>query len=126
MHLHFVLVPDATGAVVNITVCFLFSFCYLRRPSVTWLVHGHAVVSHWYTLMEIVAYPHHVLFQKAIDLASKAAQEDKDQNYEEALRLYQHAVQYFLHVVKCKCVDAAKGNSLPLLVSFLYSNCPSK
>ncbi len=40
--------------------------------------------------------------QKAIDLASKAAQEDKAENYEEALRLYQHAVQYFLHVVKCK------------------------
>uniref|UniRef100_A0A671QCR8 vesicle-fusing ATPase n=1 Tax=Sinocyclocheilus anshuiensis TaxID=1608454 RepID=A0A671QCR8_9TELE len=37
---------------------------------------------------------------KAIDLASKAAQEDKAENYEEALRLYQHAVQYFLHVVK--------------------------
>uniref|UniRef100_A0A452H362 MIT domain-containing protein n=1 Tax=Gopherus agassizii TaxID=38772 RepID=A0A452H362_9SAUR len=37
---------------------------------------------------------------KAIDLASKAAQEDKAGNYEEALRLYQHAVQYFLHVVK--------------------------
>ena len=43
-----------------------------------------------------------LVFQKAIDLASKAAQEDKAQNYEEALRLYQHAVQYFLHVVKCK------------------------
>uniref|UniRef100_A0AAY4A6K0 vesicle-fusing ATPase n=1 Tax=Denticeps clupeoides TaxID=299321 RepID=A0AAY4A6K0_9TELE len=40
------------------------------------------------------------MFCKAIDLASKAAQEDKAQNYEEALRLYQHAVQYFLHVVK--------------------------
>uniref|UniRef100_A0A671YSR1 vesicle-fusing ATPase n=2 Tax=Sparus aurata TaxID=8175 RepID=A0A671YSR1_SPAAU len=38
--------------------------------------------------------------QKAIDLASKAAQEDKAQNYEEALRLYQSAVQYFLHVMK--------------------------
>ncbi|KAJ8396832.1 hypothetical protein AAFF_G00014310 [Aldrovandia affinis] len=38
--------------------------------------------------------------QKAIDMASKAAEEDKAQNYEEALRLYQHAVQYFLHVVK--------------------------
>uniref|UniRef100_A0A8C2K6H5 vesicle-fusing ATPase n=1 Tax=Cyprinus carpio TaxID=7962 RepID=A0A8C2K6H5_CYPCA len=37
---------------------------------------------------------------KAIDLASKAALEDKAENYEEALRLYQHAVQYFLHVVK--------------------------
>uniref|UniRef100_A0A6I8T004 vesicle-fusing ATPase n=1 Tax=Xenopus tropicalis TaxID=8364 RepID=A0A6I8T004_XENTR len=37
---------------------------------------------------------------KAIDLASKASQEDKAGNYEEALRLYQHSVQYFLHVVK--------------------------
>uniref|UniRef100_A0A8D0GKI3 vesicle-fusing ATPase n=1 Tax=Sphenodon punctatus TaxID=8508 RepID=A0A8D0GKI3_SPHPU len=35
-----------------------------------------------------------------IDLASKAAQEDKAGNFEEALHLYQHAVQYFLHVVK--------------------------
>lgn len=42
------------------------------------------------------------VLQKAIDLASKAAQEDKAQNFEEALRLYQAAVQYFLHVVKCK------------------------
>ncbi|KAE8294540.1 Vacuolar protein sorting-associated protein 4B [Larimichthys crocea] len=38
--------------------------------------------------------------QKAIDLASKAAAEDKAKNYEEALRCYQCAVQYFLHVVK--------------------------
>ncbi|XP_041862277.1 vacuolar protein sorting-associated protein 4B-like [Melanotaenia boesemani] len=38
--------------------------------------------------------------QKAIDLASKAAEEDKAKNYEEALRCYQHSVQYFLHVVK--------------------------
>uniref|UniRef100_A0A672JRL5 MIT domain-containing protein n=1 Tax=Sinocyclocheilus grahami TaxID=75366 RepID=A0A672JRL5_SINGR len=38
--------------------------------------------------------------QKAIDLASRASEEDKAKNYEEALRLYQHAIQYFLHVVK--------------------------
>ncbi|XP_053715197.1 vacuolar protein sorting-associated protein 4B-like [Synchiropus splendidus] len=38
--------------------------------------------------------------QKAINLASKAAEEDKAKNYEEALRLYQHSVQYFLHVMK--------------------------
>uniref|UniRef100_H2L7R4 vesicle-fusing ATPase n=1 Tax=Oryzias latipes TaxID=8090 RepID=H2L7R4_ORYLA len=38
--------------------------------------------------------------QPPIDLASKAAEEDKAKNYEEALRCYQHAVQYFLHVVK--------------------------
>lgn len=46
------------------------------------------------------------LFQKAIDLASKAALEDKAQNYEEALHLYQSAVQYFIHVVKCKVLKA--------------------
>uniref|UniRef100_A0A1A7WS09 vesicle-fusing ATPase n=2 Tax=Iconisemion striatum TaxID=60296 RepID=A0A1A7WS09_9TELE len=38
--------------------------------------------------------------QKAIDLASKASEEDKAKNYEEALRCYQHAIQYFLHVIK--------------------------
>ena len=43
--------------------------------------------------------------QKAIDLATKAAEEDKAKNYEEALRLYQNAVQYFLHVIKCKEFD---------------------
>lgn len=44
-----------------------------------------------------------LVLQKAIELANRAAQEDKAGNYEEAFRLYQHAVQYFLHVVKCKC-----------------------
>lgn len=45
-----------------------------------------------------------VFKQKAIDLASKAAQEDKAGNYEEALQFYQHAVQYFLHIIKCKVI----------------------
>lgn len=43
--------------------------------------------------------------QKAIDLANKAAEEDKAKNYEEALKCYQQAVQYFLHVVKCEELD---------------------
>lgn len=38
--------------------------------------------------------------QKAIDLATKATEEDKNKNYAEALRLYEHAVEYFLHVIK--------------------------
>lgn len=59
-------------------------------------------------LFDCVKYSHtaiHYLLvlQKAIGLASKAAQEDNAGNYEEAFRLYQQAVQYFLHVVKCKC-----------------------
>jgi len=38
--------------------------------------------------------------QKAIDLVTKATEEDKKKNYEEALRLYEHAVEYFLHAIK--------------------------
>ncbi|XP_071823491.1 vacuolar protein sorting-associated protein 4A-like isoform X1 [Apostichopus japonicus] len=38
--------------------------------------------------------------QKAIDIVTKATEEDKNENYEEALRLYQHAVEYFLHCIK--------------------------
>jgi len=42
------------------------------------------------------------VLQKAIDLVTKATAEDKNKNYEEALRLYEHAVEYFLHAMKCK------------------------
>ncbi|GAU93715.1 hypothetical protein RvY_05611 [Ramazzottius varieornatus] len=37
---------------------------------------------------------------KAIDLVTKATEEDKKKNYTEALRLYQHGVEYFLHAIK--------------------------
>lgn len=58
--------------------------------------------------------------QKAIDLASKAAEEDKAKNYEEALRCYQHAVQYFLHVVKYEAQgDRAKQSIRAKCADFL-------
>lgn len=38
--------------------------------------------------------------QKAIDLVTKATEEDRKKNYEEALRLYEHGVEYFLHAIK--------------------------
>uniref|UniRef100_A0A673HZ74 vesicle-fusing ATPase n=1 Tax=Sinocyclocheilus rhinocerous TaxID=307959 RepID=A0A673HZ74_9TELE len=38
--------------------------------------------------------------EKAIELVTKATEEDKAKSYEEALRLYQHAVEYFLHAIK--------------------------
>ncbi|KAG7169920.1 Vacuolar protein sorting-associated protein 4B-like, partial [Homarus americanus] len=38
--------------------------------------------------------------QKAIDLVTKATEEDKNKNYGEALRLYESAVEYFLHAMK--------------------------
>ena len=53
-------------------------------------------------------YPHS---QKAIDLLKKATAADSHEEYEEALRLYQHAIDYFLHALKCKslCVMESKG-----------------
>ncbi|XP_035208583.1 vacuolar protein sorting-associated protein 4B-like [Stegodyphus dumicola] len=38
--------------------------------------------------------------QKAIDLVTRATEEDKKKNYDEALRLYEHGVEYFLHAIK--------------------------
>lgn len=38
--------------------------------------------------------------QKAIDLVTKATEEDKAKNYEEAFKLYEHGVEYFLHAIK--------------------------
>lgn len=41
---------------------------------------------------------------------TKATEEDKAKNYEEALRLYQHAVEYFLHAIKCECTLCRPGS----------------
>ncbi|XP_037072283.1 vacuolar protein sorting-associated protein 4A-like [Pollicipes pollicipes] len=38
--------------------------------------------------------------QKAIDLVTKATEEDRNKNFEEARRLYEHGVEYFLHSLK--------------------------
>jgi len=35
-------------------------------------------------------------------LVKQAAEEDNNKNYEEALRLYESAVEHFLHAIKCK------------------------
>jgi len=49
--------------------------------------------------------------QKAIDIVTKATEEDKAKNYEEALRLYEHGVEYFLHAIKYEAhSDKAKEN----------------
>ena len=39
--------------------------------------------------------------QKAIELVKKATDADQEQKYEEALPLYEHAIDYFLHALKC-------------------------
>lgn len=50
--------------------------------------------------------------QKAIDLVTKATEEDKNKNYAEALRLYEHGVEYFLHAIKCKFKICVKGHGM--------------
>lgn len=40
------------------------------------------------------------VLQKAIDIITRATEEDKQQNYDEALRLYENGVEHFLHAIK--------------------------
>lgn len=58
--------------------------------------------------------------QKAIDLVTKATEEDKNKNYAEALRLYQHAVEYFLHAVRYEAqTDRAKESIRSKCIQYL-------
>ena len=58
--------------------------------------------------------------QKAIDLVTKATEEDKNKNYSEALRLYEHAVEYFLHAIKYEAQsDKAKASIRAKCVQYL-------
>ncbi|XP_076822275.1 vacuolar protein sorting-associated protein 4B-like [Clavelina lepadiformis] len=53
------------------------------------------------------------ILEKAIDIVKQAADEDKNQNYQEALRLYESAVEHFLHAIKYEAKDnAAIKNSI--------------
>ena len=54
-------------------------------------------------------YPH---LQKAIDLVKKATEADRKEEYEEALRLYEHAIDYFLNALKCKRLFVTQGKGL--------------
>jgi vacuolar protein-sorting-associated protein 4 len=57
--------------------------------------------------------------QKAIDLVTRATEEDKNKNYEEALKLYEHAVEYFLHAIKYEAQsDKAKASIRAKCVRF--------
>lgn len=53
--------------------------------------------------------------QKAIDIVTKATEEDRNKNYEEALRLYEHGVEYFLHAIKCKSSFSTNINIIILM-----------
>ncbi|KAL8564594.1 Vacuolar protein sorting-associated protein 4B [Nucella lapillus] len=57
---------------------------------------------------------------KAIDLVTKATEEDKNKNYEEALKLYEHSVEYFLHAIKYEASsDKAKDSIRAKCVQYL-------
>jgi vacuolar protein-sorting-associated protein 4 len=43
-----------------------------------------------------------VELQKAIDLVKKATDADNAEKYDEALHFYEHAIDYFLHALKCE------------------------
>ncbi|XP_078489534.1 vacuolar protein sorting-associated protein 4B-like [Ciona intestinalis] len=45
------------------------------------------------------------MMDKAINIVKQAAEEDKNKNYAEALRLYESGVEHFLHVIKYEAKD---------------------
>ena len=47
--------------------------------------------------------------QKAIELVTKATEEDKQKNYDEALRLYTNSCEYFMHALKCEVFSKFKN-----------------
>uniref|UniRef100_A0A182J150 vesicle-fusing ATPase n=1 Tax=Anopheles atroparvus TaxID=41427 RepID=A0A182J150_ANOAO len=58
--------------------------------------------------------------QKAIDIVTKATEEDRNKNYEEALRLYEHGVEYFLHAIKYEAQgDKAKESIRAKCIQYL-------
>lgn len=42
------------------------------------------------------------VLQKAIDFVGKALEEDRNKNFAEALRLYEHGIEHFLYAIKCE------------------------
>ena len=58
--------------------------------------------------------------QKAIDLGTKAKEENQKKNYDEAQKLYGHAVEYFLHAIKYEAQsDKAKESIRAKCVQYL-------
>jgi len=44
---------------------------------------------------------HDVNYQRAIEIVQKAIDEDTNQNYAQAFKLYQNALDYFMLALKC-------------------------
>lgn len=39
--------------------------------------------------------------QRAIDIAKKATEEDRNENYKDAYNLYQNCLEYFMTAIRC-------------------------
>ena len=50
--------------------------------------------------------------QKAIDLVTKATEADRDKNFSEACRLYEHGVEHFLHSLKYEALSEKEKESI--------------
>ncbi|ETN60572.1 skd/vacuolar sorting [Anopheles darlingi] len=50
--------------------------------------------------------------QRAIEIVTKATEEDTNRNYKEALRLYEHGVEYFLHAIKYEALTEKAKDSI--------------
>ncbi|KAF8366948.1 vps-4 [Pristionchus pacificus] len=50
--------------------------------------------------------------QQAVDLVTKATEEDKAGNYEEALALYDRSIQYFIHTIKYEAQGDAQKTTI--------------
>ncbi|KAL3074731.1 hypothetical protein niasHS_014176 [Heterodera schachtii] len=55
--------------------------------------------------------------QKAIELVTKATEEDKNKNYEEALRLYTGSCEYFMHALKYECQADRQKETIRLKIT---------
>jgi hypothetical protein len=83
--------------------------CVGRGNNRQYKINYHKICANLYRLYQL-AYQklmHTFVFhlQKAIELATKATEEDKNKNYEEALQLYKQSVEYFLLAMKCKYIE---------------------
>lgn len=59
--------------------------------------------------------------QRAIDIVKQATTEDHNKNYEEALRLYQLALDYFMTALKCTPLSP-HTSALSLCLPFIASS----
>ena len=50
--------------------------------------------------------------QTAIDLMYKGTEEDNKMNYREALKLYEQAVEYFIHAIEYDVLDVKRKESI--------------